>query len=1181
MIIRQLRPMLLAAMLLAALGVSAQSAKQRVTLKMSDVTLSELLFRLQETTGYDIDYDSESRVIAEHVKTSVNVTDAPLDVVLRIVLMEHQLLSEVDARTIHIKKVNFSTGGTSYKRVLRGMVTDEHGEVITGATISLRGTKIATISDFDGNFSIDIPDMSRPTIVVSYLGMEPQTINVANKIAVVVKLAEDNTTLSDVVVTGYQRIRRSDMVGSNTMFRGKDLDLLGTNSLEQMLQGKMAGTVVLNQSGVVGQRQKVRVRGTSTLLGSQEPVWVVDGVIQTDPLPFKQQELNSLGDISEDNMDMIRNFVGSAISWLDPNDIDNITVLKDASATVLYGVKAANGVIVITTKRGTKGRLSVGYHGGFSVGERISYDKMNLMDSRERNDVSREIYERRLTSQRALEPVGYEGLLKRYLNREMSYDEFSAAAKQLDTQNTDWFDLLYRNPLSHNHSVSISGGSDMLSYYGSVSANINNGTQIGNQSDRYSASLRLSNQIGRHVQLSMNLAGSTGRTESFSSYVNPYSYASKTSRVIPAYNADGSLYYYPYQTFGYLFNVLNELDQSGNENENRSLNMSAHLQWDITDGLRFESTFGLSTSNTAGSTWASERTYAMTRERGYEFGRYSPADAEYRASRLPHGGQYSSTESRSLSYTWTNQLAYNTVLGKDHRVSLLVGEEIRSEKYDGENAVRYGYLPDRGKTFATPPLIVESGENQYSNYLYNRMTTQVTDRKSNYLGLYASASYSYKERYTATASFRTDASNRFGQDTRNRFLPVWSLGGRWNVINEEWMARQRLVSDLALRVTYGWQGNAVENYGPNLIAQIPQNAVDNRTGEYMLKIRSLAYPDLRWEKTETWNLGVDLGFWHNRVQIGFEYYYKKTTDMIVQQPVPMEYGVATTPVNGGSMVNKGAELSLNTTLVQGKKLNWNLSLNWAKNFNEIQSTMNENQNWRTAVSGALNKEGYPVQSIWAFEFAGINQTNGDPMFVVPTPEENPAAVTDATAWMKYMGSLEPDFTGGLSTTLRYTNVALSASFNLNLGGKRFLAPMFSDDIVIDVPSAYNNLPKDFVDHWRQPGDVTDVPGIPSRDVQRRSVSLPSGLTEYSYRMYNYADIRVVSGSYLRCNNISLSYFFPQKAIAPWGLHNLSCSLSVSSPFIIKSRDYKGLDPEVATGSQPITRTYSFNVNISL
>lgn len=1173
--------MLLAVLLPAALGVLGQTSKSTLTLRMKDATIMEVLSRVQDMTALEVDYDAESRVIASRVKTSVDVKDAPLDILLRMVLIEHQMLAETDGRTIHIKKVNFSRGGTSSRRVLRGMVTNESGETIVGATIVLRGTKIATVSDFEGNFTIDIPDVDHPAIVVSYLGMEPQTIDVSTRRAVVVKLADDKNTLEDVVVTGYQRIRRSDMVGSNTMVRGKDLDLLGTNSLEQMLQGKMAGTVVTNQSGVVGQRQKVRVRGTSTLLGSQEPVWVVDGVIQTDPLPFKQQELNSLGDISQDNMDMIRNFVGSAISWLDPNDIDNITVLKDASATVLYGVKAANGVIVITTKRGVKGRLSVGYHGGLSVGERISYDKMNLMNSRERNDVSREIYERRLVSQRSLEPVGYEGLLARYLNQEISYDEFSAAAKKLDTQNTDWFELLFRNPLSHSHSVSVSGGSDRITYYGSLSANYNNGTQIGNSSNRYGASVRLNTQLNRRLQLSVNLSGSTGKTESFSSYVNPYSYATKTSRVIPAYNDDGSLYYYPYQTFGYRYNVINERDQTGNENESRSFNMSARLQWDITDGLRYETTFGMAASNTTGAMWASERTYAMTSQRGYEYGAYSPADAKYRSSRLPHGGQYSSSENHSLSYTWTNQLSYNTVLGKDHRLSLLAGEEVRSEQYNGFNTMRYGYLPDRGKTFATVPLLIENGNYQIANTLYNSMTNTLTDRRSNYLGFYASASYSYKERYTATASFRTDASNRFGQDTRNRFLPVWSVGGRWNVINESWMEHQRVVSDLALRVTYGWQGNAVENYGPELIAQIPANAVDNRTGEYKLNIRSLAYPDLRWEKTKTWNLGVDLGFWHNRIQLGFEYYYKRTTDMIVNMPVPMEYGVATTPVNGGSMVNKGAELSLNTTLVQTKKFNWNMSLNWAKNFNEVQSMINENENWRTAVSGALNKKGYPVQSIWAFEFAGINQENGDPMFVVPTPEENPAAVTDATAWMKFMGSLEPDFTGGLSTSLRYTNVSLSASFNLNLGGKRFLAPMFSEEIVINVPSAYTNLPKDFAAHWRQPGDVTNVPGIPSRDVQQRSVSLPSGLTEYSYRMYNYSDIRVVSGSYLRCNNIMLSYYFPQRIVSPLGIHNLSCSLGVSNPFIIKSRDYKGLDPEVATGSQPVTRTYSFNLNISL
>lgn len=1159
--------------------IKAQSGTT-VTLKMDNVTLTQVLDKVCKVNGYDLIYKADVKEILDRHKVNVNEEKMPIDLFFRNLLIQYQLVADIDGKTISIQKVNFTTGGASRKKILKGVITDSEGELVAGATVVLRNTKIATISDFNGNFSIDIPDMDDPVLTISFLGMKSQNIHVEGKSQLHVKMVSDVNMLDDVVVTGYQRIRRSEMVGANTMIKGEDLDLKGTNTLEQMLQGKMPGTVVINTSGVVGTRQKVRVRGTSTLLGSQEPVWVVDGVIQTDPLPFKSQELNSLGDISEDNMDMIRNFVGSSISWLNPNDIENITVLKDASATVLYGVKAANGVIVITTKKGHKGRLSIGYHGGVSIGERITYRKMNLMNSRERNDVSREIYEKRLVSSRSLEEVGYEGLLNQYLNQQISYEEFSRRAKQLDVQNTDWFDILYRNPLSHSHSVSLSGGSEQLTYYGSVYANLNNGTQIGNNSNMYGAALRLDNKIGKNVQVSLDLAGSTGKTNSYF-LIDPYKYASTTSRVIPCYNEDGSLHYYPYRTFGYKYNVLNEFYESGNENENRSFNVKGRLQWDIIDGLRFESTLGFATSNTVGHTYASERTYAMTSIRGYEYGQYTPADEKYRQSRLPHGGEYNSVEYHSLSYTWTNMLSYNKLFGKDHRLSLMIGEEVRSEKYDGLATTRYGFMPDRGQTFTTPPLTVTSANQQVNNGLFDQMTSKVTDRRTNYLGMFASASYSYKERYTATASIRTDASNRFGQDTRHRFLPVWSVGARWNAINESWLRDQNVLSDLSLRLTYGWQGNAVENYGPDLVARIPDRPIDNRTGEYILKIKSLAYPDLRWEKTSTYNIGVDLCFLRNRVQFTFEYYDKRTRDMIVELSVPTEYGVSTTPINGGRMRNTGLEFSVSATLIQTKKLNWTLSLNSAKNFNKVESEINENSNWRTAVSGALNKNGYPVQSIWAFKFMGINQENGDPTFDVPLGTENPEAVTDATAYMVHMGSLEPDFTGGLSTSFRFVDFSVSASFNLNLGGKRFLFPMFNDDIVEDVPSAYSNLPKDFVSHWRQPGDITDVPGIPSRDLLKRRVLLPTGLTESSYRMYNYSDIRVVSGSYLRCTNLGLNYFFPKKIVNRMRLGNLSLSLSVSNPFMINSKDFKGLDPEVATGNQPITRNYSFSINMTL
>ena len=484
-----------------------------------------------------------------------------------------------------------------------------------------------------------------------------------------------------------------------------------------------------------------------------------------------------------------------------------------------------------------------------------------------------------------------------------------------------------------------------------------------------------------------------------------------------------------------------------------------------------------------------------------------------------------------------------------------------------------------------PPTIIknQNGEDQ-RNDLLDKYTTVVTDRKSNYIGYFASFTYGFDERYILTASFRSDASNRFGQDTRNRFLPVWSIGGRWNVHYEPWMQNQQVISDLNFRVSYGWQGNVAENYGPDLIARIgsgTETIDQNRTGEYMMFIKSLPYGNLRWEKTKTINLGTDFGLFQNKITWTIEYYNKKTEDMIVEKEVPYAYGVTSMPINGGSMTNQGIEVSVGFTPVRTNNFTWSMSINSSKNFNEVKSTVNENENWRAAASGSLNKAGYAVSSFWAFDFSGLNPKTGSAEFNIPSVEENPAGQTDATTFMKYMGTLEPDFTGGVSMSFRYKSLSLSSSFNLQIGGKKFLYEVFDESIVTSTPSAYVNLPKELTKRWRKPGDeaFTDIPALSSTEASY--YKLPNGASEYAPRLYNYSDVRVVNASFLRYNALSLNYTLPEKWVKKMYLKNLSFSASVSNPFIIVSKEFKGMDPEVATGSQPISRTYSFGINVSL
>jgi TonB-linked SusC/RagA family outer membrane protein len=916
-------------------------------------------------------------------------------------------------------------------------------------------------------------------------------------------------------------------------------------------------------------------------------VWVVDGIIQEDPIPFNAQSLNDLGD----NFDMVRNYIGNGIAWLNPNDIEDVTVLKDAAATVLYGVKAANGVIVIKTKKGKQGRMTVNYSGGMAVTERLNYDRLNLMNSKERIDVSREIYEKGLLGRVETDAVGYEHALSLYLNKQISYEEFNAMVKQLEVINTDWMNLLYRTPFSHNHSLSISGGTDKVTYYASISGSERFGTAKGNDSRLLSATLNLDARLSDKITVGLRLNTNYTKTNGFYR-VDPFTYAQETSRAIPAFDSAGQPMYYDKYFNGenIKFNILNELAQTGNTNDQRSFNGNVNLNYTILPGLRYETLFGATSTNSVGESYASETSFYISANfRQYQYGKYTVGDPEYERSELPHGGEFNSMENRTTTITWRNSLAYNKLLGR-HRFGALAGEETRSVQQNGVSTITYGYFPDRGRSITLPPRTINYA-GVGPNPIYKSMGTTILDRKSNFLSYYGSLTYSYDERYVWTGSLRSDASNRFGQDKRHRFLPVWATGVRWNVHNEPWMVDQTWISELNLRASYGWQGNVAENFGPDLIAQLPSNAINPTTGEFQLTIKSLPYADLRWEKTKTYNLGLDLGFAQNRFTLSVEYYHKRTDDMIIYKDIPVSYGVTSMPVNGGTMLNKGVELTVSGTLVRSRDFVWNMTMNTSRNTNSLNTVVENTNTWRTAAAGQWYKKGYAVSSFWVWPLQGLDPVNGYPVFHMPTKAENPNIDNDPTSYMKYAGKLDPDFQAGISSTFRYKGLTLSSSFTWQLGGKKLLYKMFNLPNG-NLPSAYSNLPKEFAGRWKKPGDEkhTNIPSIPSLIYYPAAndyyapyiLGIPNvdNNLESVYDMYNYSDARVVSASFLRCNNISLTYNVPEKLLRH-ALKNVSITAAVSNPFIVVSKDFKGMDPEVATGNQPIPRVYSAILNVSL
>lgn len=1157
---------------LASTGVFAQQEK-KVSISVKDVLIRTALEELQKKAGINFIYNEE--LVCPVTKISLEFKNAPLHRVLDELCKKISLRYELKKDLVLLLPLE-KKDATEKKEffMLIGRVTDEKEQPVAGATIIVKGTTVGTATDVDGNYSLYLPRSQGVVLQFSFVGMETKEVKYVGGDTLNVVLKEDIRQVDEVVVTGYQTLKKRSQAGSSNTVKASDLVLNGTQTLEQALQGKVPGMMVMSRSGLTGTRQRVRVRGTSTLLGNAEPVWVVDGVIQEDPLPFKTNDLTNL---NPDNMDMIRDFVGGAISWLNPNDIENVTVLKDAASTAIYGSKAANGVIVITTKKGQMGRMSVSYTGSLTYAPRMTYNKLELMNSQQRVEVSREAYNKGIPLD-GNQDIGYMALAKAYKNREISLEEFSTGAKQLEKNNTDWFKILFRDAFSHNHNVSLSGGSDKSTYRASFGYTEDYNTAKGNEKKQYTGNMNVSFNLWESVTISTSLAGSVSKTQGFVGK-DPYTHASTINRAIAAYDENGDRFFYKEKENGYLYNIENELEHSGNKNTQSSINANFSLRWRILPDLSFNTSVSYVHSSTNGETYYGEETNYIAKLREYNFDEYGPGSNKYKESPLPHGGEYTESKNTSTSWSWRNQLEYNKVFNELHSVSVMVGQEVRGTERDGTSFTAYGYMPDRGKIFVNlPPTKSEMFPITVNEYL--KMTPELTSAESNFLSYYLTASYMFDNRYAFNASVRTDASNRFGQDKDARFLPVWSFGLRWNVGSEHWLAGQDILSDMSLRASYGFQGNVVESVSPDLIAIVETSTTDY---DYTLKLKDLPAPELKQERVQNINLGVDLGLFKNKINGTFEWYRKKTKDMVVDVDVPYETGVISRPMNGGSMSNSGWDASISFVPVRTKDWSVSVSLNTGKQKNKVKTTIEPSGDWREATSGNLNRDGYAVSSFWAFRFTGLSPEHGGPQFDF-TGRELEEANTDASLYLEHVGKMEPDFTGGLSFSIRYKTWSLNSGLYLSLGNQSFLAP--PAQVSKSIPSEYENMSKEWLKRWQKPGDEqhTTVPSLPNKassaaDIRYVLPDKSRTLVYNPYECYAYSNIRVVDAWYLRCNNITLSYTFPAEKL-PRVFQNINFQCSLSNPFQIRSKDFMGRDPEVALGSQPLQRSVSFSVNVS-
>lgn len=1142
--------------------LSAESLAQTVKLKEQTLKLKSIFEQVEAQTGKFTLFSNNELDMNRAVK--LDRREFTLEELYRLLLRDTKLEFEI-TRDYVVIRPGREVARDSVRKLIQvsGVVRDERHNPLPGVTVLVKELKVGSATNVKGRYAVEVP-LEQFTLVFSFIGMETKEIAYVGRDTINVVLKEEAAAIDEVIVTGYQTLKEKGMAGAYSKVKAEDLQITGNESLEQMLQGLVPGMMVMNQSGLTGARAKVRVRGTSTLLGNADPVWVVDGVIQEDHVPFEMEQFSS---IDLNNTDMMKDFIGGAVSWLNPHDIKDITVLKDASATAIYGVKAANGVIVITTKRGEQGRLSLSYNGSFSTSVRMNYNKLELMNSKERVELSREAYLRGARTPN--ESIGYAGLALAYQRGEITGEQFNAGAKKLETMNTDWFDILYRTPFTQSHSISFSGGNENSTYRASFGFTDVQNTARGNGMVSYSANLNVTSSFWEKLTLSVSLSGSQAKTKAFAEGVDPFSYALNTSRTVPCYE-DGKLFYYTKDAYNY--NILNELQNSGNENTTKDVNLNVSARWVMTENLTLNFTLGGESSSSHAEMWFTERSNYIAGLRGYEFGEYTVLDKPFQDSKLPFGGKLSEIDNRNFNYTARAQVEFVKVMGA-HSLNVMAGVEVRSTQNDGYSQTNWGYQPDRGKSFVNVPLETPSG---VLNMAYARTKPLIIDQLSNYFSYFVTGGYMYDNRYSVNLSMRGDMSNRFGQDTKHRFQPVWSLGFRWNVSDEHWMQNQDIVNNLAFTASLGYQGNVAEGVSPDLIAKMVD--MNETTGENRLEIVKRPTPDLKWEKTLTTNFGVNFAFLKNKLNGVFNYYYKKTTDLISQREVPLENGVRTMYINGGDLTNRGWDLSLNLIPIRTRDFMWSVGTSFSHNNNKIKSELATTQRWEDAVDGTFQKEGYPVGSFWAFRFTRLNPENGGPMFDLSNANSN-AAKDDVTEYMAYMGTIEPESTIGFNMVLRWKRFRLPLNIYLSRGNKTFLKSPYSSPYM--MPSEFNNASTELLKRWRKPGDekYTKIPSIPVRENCEDLTPFKDDNTLAPYSAWAYSDARVVNTWFIRFNNFSFAYDLPEKWISGFA-KSVIVSFSASNPFQIKSKDFKGRDPEVALGKQPRPQNFSFGVNVS-
>ena len=1184
----------LALLLLGNLSLWAQSdslTQRKVTIRLTNATLQEVIRSIEQQTSLGFMYDPKD--VAEVKGLNLDFQNVDVETVLKAALKGTSLTYTIENETVLItRRIHQEKETVPDFWEIKGKVVSQDSMPLPGVTVVLKGSSVGVVSDVRGEFRLDVPVVEEGVVLrFSFIGMKSQEVKCTGSRTLRIVMQEEVELVDEVVITGYQVIDRRKSTSAISSVNMDDIIRPGVSTIDQLLEGHIPDLVLMTNSGEVGVAPKLRIRGTSTLIGNREPLWVVDGIIQQDPVDISPEELN--------DPDFV-NRVGNAISGLNPMDIERIDVLKDAAATALYGTRAANGVIVITTKKGRIGDpiISYSFSGTVKLRPRYSDRKIDLMNSKERINFSRELMEQKYTFPSDMALVGYEYLFAQLYDKQITFAELQKEISAMEACNTDWFDILGDDAFSHSHTLSVSGGSQDIRYYVSLGYTDEDDVIAFNKNNRYTVAANLNMVFGEHLTAYVSLNGNKSVREYYQNEIAPIDYAYNTSRAIPLRNDDNSLYFYKLPTncgevFPYAdYNILNELQNSGTEQNSSSISVNGNIMWNPFSWLRANVIASCQISNTEQESYWGAKTNHVAKMRYTEYDELFESKYGKALVTLPGGGELNKAFTRTESYMFRLQLDMNHSFGADkqHFINGSFGFEAYSTKYKGYERTDRGYDPDRGFQFITYPKGEWEG---YDNWLLSSKPT-ISDDLTNTVAAYATVSYSYKNWLNLNLNGRYDGSNRFGSQSNDKLLPVWSASLSYNPVEQ--FGDLAFFDYLSFKFSYGYQGNMLDDQSPELIIQ--KLPMDTYFNSYAAEVAIYANPELKWERTNSINGGLEFSILDNALMVSGDVYYKNTKDAFQERNISRVNGRDAYTVNSGEITNKGWSIALTASPIQTKNVRWSISTSYSNVFNKVETaSASDAYSLDNFLRGTAIVGGETVNTFYSYKFLGLNPEDGGPMFDDGSDRyQELAEKTQQEVYSDVLvpsGKREPTMTGSLNNTIRVYNLRINFYLTYAFGAKTRLFQVYGGDI--DNFASDRNINRIFLDRWQRPGDeeFTNVPAIMSTDSEvyekynshwstSSAYNVPTIANSY-WDMYNYSDIRVVNANYVKCTNLSLTYSFPQKLLTKWGLQRLDLSFATSNPFSITSKGLKGQTPtqggftDIQLSERP---TFSFGVNLS-